>query len=218
MWRSLIIFLIAETFAFYFAITRLGSAGFAFVIVGMTMIPLALGQYQGRRRAKRQLTSYTVTLDGEHIRRVIAGMADIEVKRAEVTAIEERRPGGLSVYGRDRRFFVGVNDQVEGYDAIRNQLSGWRPFDEKRPAKFFVVLLVSVLTVVAFAVTILSHDRLVVASVGSALAIALIVCGLMIFRSPHVDRKTKRATLFMLLPLGAIVARVAVALFSAHLP
>jgi hypothetical protein len=216
--RTVMLFVIVAGFIFYFAFSKSGSLGFAFVMAGLMMLMLAFSAYRSQKLAAAKLASYVVFLDDERIRCVITGMPDIEVTRSDVTAIEERRPGGLAVYGRERRNFVGINDDMDGYAAIRDQLLQWRSFDERKPASFLIAIVATILTVTAFGVTILSHDRMVVASVGSGLVIALIVCAVMVLRSPHVDRKTKRTMFFLVLPIAAIVARIAFALSGADLP
>jgi hypothetical protein len=216
--RTLMLFAILAGFIFYFAFSRSDSLGFAFAMTALMTLMLAFSAYRSQKRAREQLASYVVFLEDDRIRRVIAGMPDSEVTRNDVTAIEERRPGGLAVYGRERRNVVGVNEDVDGYATIRDQLSQWRRFDEKKSTSFLVAIFATILTVVAFGVTILSHDRVVVASVGSALVIALIVCAVMVLRNPHVDRKVKRTMFFVALPIAAIVVRVALALSGADLP
>jgi hypothetical protein len=216
--RTLMLFGILAGFIFYFAFSKSDSLGFAFAMTGLMMLMLAFSAYQSQKRARTQLTSYVVFLEDDRIRRVITGMPDIEVTRSDVTAIEERRPGGLAVYGRERRNVVGVNEEIDGYATIRDQLSHWRHFEEKKSANFLTAIFATILTVVAFGVTILSRNRMLVASVGSALVVAMIVCAILVVRNPHVDHKIKRTMFFLLLPVAAIVVRVASALSGTDLP
>ena len=216
--RSVMTFVIIEGFVAYYGRAKSGSPGLTLVMMAVSALALGIGFFRGTRRVRQQLTSYVVTLNDDRIRRDIAGMPAIEIARADVTAIEERRPGGLAVYGGTRRNFVGVNDDTEGYAAIREELATWRPFDEKRPAKGAAAIGTLILTIAAFAVTILSHNRLIVALVGSALAIGIVVSGVMLWRSPHVDRKTKRMLFILPLPLAAIIVRVVWALAGADFP
>jgi heme/copper-type cytochrome/quinol oxidase subunit 4 len=213
--RTLVVFVIVEALAFWFALSKSGSINFALAILLLMSLVLAASLYTGRKRARVQLTSYVVTLDADRIRWDVQGTPTIEVARSDVTAIEERRPGGLAVYGRDRRKFVGVSDDIADYAAIRERLASWRAFDEKPPAKWVAVIATVVLTVVAFAITILSHNRIIVALVGSALAIALVICAVKIWRSPHFDRKMKRLSLVVALPIAVIIIHVVIAISGA---
>ena len=133
LWRrSLMFFVILEGFVLYLTITKMDSIPFTLGVMGLMAVVLGYGLNRGNKRAAEQLNSYALTLGDDCIRRAIRGVPDVEIARNEVTSIEERQPGGLTVYGRDRKQSIGINDQVEGYPSIREHLAAWRPFDQKR--------------------------------------------------------------------------------------
>jgi len=185
------------------------SVPIAFVVVGFAV---AMGARSAINRAQRQLESFRILLEDDSIRRRQEDVPDVIVERSAVTAIEEREGQGIAVYGADRRSFVPVPIHVEHYTLVRQQLARWRPIEPKPPAGGAWTLLVTIAVLGGFAVVALTTDRLLIITVGSALAIALLVCIVLVLRSPHASGRLKRNMLVAILPLAAIIARVVLAL------
>lgn len=189
---------------------RGAAAPVALVIVGFAMF---MGTRNAMKRSQRQLESFRILLDDHSIRRVMNEFPDLAVQRSEVTAIEEREGQGLAVYGTDRRVSLPVPIHVERYAELRRALEQWHPIEPKPPARGAGWTVLAMAAVIAgFGVTFLATNLLLVIVVGSALAIALILCMVMVLRSPHTNARLKRNMLVALLPLAAIIARVAMAL------
>jgi hypothetical protein len=77
------------------------------------------------RRSVRRLMTYQLTLGQNVLRIACQGIVPIELRRDQITKIEEMRRGLILHYGK--RSLIGVPRDLAGYDDVRTRLSDWRP-------------------------------------------------------------------------------------------
>jgi hypothetical protein len=95
----------------------------------------ALMPWLGRRYVRRLMT-YQLTL-GENVLRIACqGVVPTELRRDQITKIEEMSRGLILRYGK--RSIIGIPRDLAGYDEVRARLSDWRPI---APYKFSALSL-----------------------------------------------------------------------------
>jgi hypothetical protein len=116
----------------YLSITAVALAqGSSLLILLFIVVMIALVTASRVARTARSidenLGGYLVVLDGDRLTRPPA----LTIARDEVTAIEERRGGGLAVWGPDRQTMIPVPEMVEGYVDLRRILSSWKAIEKR---------------------------------------------------------------------------------------
>lgn len=99
-----------------------------------TIVTLAITAIIGfivyRRTLARELVmwrSYRLALTPNIVRRVIDGMAPVEVLRSEVTRIVAMPEQGLQVHTADPLRFVYIPEQLERFEEVSAELGQWAP-------------------------------------------------------------------------------------------
>ncbi len=173
------------------------------------------------RRQRRAVKSYRIVLDGEELIRVLHGFPNVVIRQDEITTIEERAEQGLVIRTNDPRKVIGVPVTLEGYDELRNLLANVCPIEFRSPNagrremmwRIMWLATIMIVTFLAFFVTFFSNNRYAVAPAALFLTVLLVGGGILIQRSPIVDRSTKAISWVAFLPLPAIIIRLIWALF-----
>jgi Ca2+/Na+ antiporter len=97
-----------------------------FIIVMLTLVT-ASRVARTARTIDQDLGDYAIALDDDRLTRI----PSLTLTREEVTAIEERRGGGLAVWGPERKTMIPVPEMVEGYAEVRRRLGEWKPIERK---------------------------------------------------------------------------------------
>ncbi len=159
-------------------------------------------------KMRKTMAALSITLNDDAISMNVPGLLASEVRREEVTRIEERPKQALVVHGPGKRA-VGVPVMIEGYDEIRAALATWRPIEPAQPARINLMRMLTVFGVLGgWAATYLFDDPRVVIPVGSLVIIGLIASMVIIWRNKMLDARFKRLTLWVLMPLFAVIVRV----------
>lgn len=149
-----------------------------------------------------ELESYRLWLGERVLRRVVAGYAEAELSREQVSRLVHA-PDGLLVEGAGRSVFVPSS--LEGFDEVKQRLAGWRPAEAARPAWGKAVGLslaaVAGTTGAWYAAT---HLEWPVARVAASAVLygTLFALYWKVGRHPDVSRRLKMALLLMSIYLG----------------
>jgi len=159
-------------------------------------------------KMRRTMAALSITLNDDAISMNLPGVLASEVRRDEVTRIEERPKHALVVHGPGKRA-VGVPVMIAGYDEIRATLATWHPIEAAPPARVDLRRTLAVVGVLGgFAATYLFNDPLIVIPIGSLLVIGLLASLVIVWRNKMLDARYKRRMLWVLLPVFAIAIRV----------
>jgi len=159
-------------------------------------------------KVRRTMAALSITLNDDTISMNVPGVLASEVRRDEVTRIEERPKQALVVHGPGKRA-VGVPAMIGGYDEIRAALATWHPIEAAQPSRFNLRrMLTTIAALGGWAATYLFDDPRVVIPIGSLLVIALLASVVIVWRNKVVDIRHKRLMLWVLMPVFALVVRV----------
>lgn len=107
------------------AVSRGASIIILLFVALMIALVTASNVVRSARRIDDELGGYAIRLEPERLLR----LPDIAIERAAITRIEERRGGGLAVYGEE--IMIPIPEMVEGYAALRERLAEWHPIELK---------------------------------------------------------------------------------------
>ena len=177
-------------------------AALVFVTLGRT----------AQKTARTVWSSYEIELHPDRIVRRQANTPDLELDRASVTALQEVPGKALNVIGATRAQVVSVPALISDYESIRAELLQWHSAAPiKRPDRGLPMVAVAVFTSVGLFVMAFSRSvpPLVGALAAGALSPLFVYVLWHVPRSPHFDARTRRAVWWSVLPLLALVMRVA---------
>lgn len=97
-----------------------------FIILMLTLVT-ASRVARSVRTIDQDLGDYAIELDDDRLTRI----PNLTLTREEVTAIEERRGGGLAVWGPERKTMIPVPEMVDGYADVRRRLAEWKPIERR---------------------------------------------------------------------------------------
>lgn len=134
---------------------------------------------------------------------------ELEIQQSEITAIKENADG-LRVETATKGRVIGIGVTLEGYQDARERLSRWMPVQElkgwKTRSRF--VSACNVLTIVLFVSFYIATRSWAVITTGLPLVIGLLWFLWFMQRSRHVPQHLKRLSLFSILALLGIVAKM----------
>ncbi|MBV9496242.1 MAG: hypothetical protein JOZ54_18480, partial [Acidobacteria bacterium] len=110
-----------------FAVALAQGASILILLFIIVMITLVTASRVARmaREIDRDFGGYAIELEDDRIARP----PDLRILRNEVVAIEERRGGGIAVWGPERKTMIPVPEMIEGYADIRRRLAEWREIE-----------------------------------------------------------------------------------------
>jgi hypothetical protein len=181
-------------------------------MVCVVSVIAVVGIRRGYRQQMESFRGFRIFLGEDAIRRVQPNLPEMAIPRQEITRIV-RAPGrGLTVFGADRRNFLGIPESLEGFETVRSTLSHWHEMEERTSRLAPWIPMAAGLGAIALMIaTFRSTDRLFTTSAGLVLIALFSYCGVAIHRSRHADARTKRIVWFM--PL--VVLLVAVQIWNA---
>ena len=177
--------------------------------VPIIAIALVVGVYRGHRRQLEQARSLEFVVDPEQLTRSMSGVPPFVLQRDDVVKINEHASGELTLHARDSRRSIRIPAEIERRGELLQELSAWRPLEPAPRVRSQVwPVAATLLVLAAFGVAFTSNNVVVVGIVGSALAVAMLVCSFLLARNRQLDARTRRVAFLVLLPTAAIVVRV----------
>ena len=164
------------------------------------------GVRQALRRQRLAWQSFELSLTPEGLHRRMAGYPDVEIRRDEISAIEER-PSGLVVRSRPGGQALLIPKGLVGFDEVRQHLTAHHSIQKPGGDTNRLVsqMLAVVATVGVFAVVFLSTDPRVVVPLALIMLAGAAWTIWAVRRSPDIDERTKRTIWIVLMPaLGAV--------------
>jgi hypothetical protein len=178
------------------------------------LLALLAGRIGLTRAVKRQrvlFESYRVTIDESAIIREQFNTPTIRIMKSDITLIAKNANKSLTIKGRNNREVIGIGAQIEDYDELEKILRQIKPFSDPSQKALLEKYrsLLGIVTIILFAAVFLSQDKLMVTLCGILLLGLLGWSFIEVLRSTHFDARTKRSVYIMILPVFAIVAKIA---------
>ena len=171
---------------------------------------LAFSTYRTIKRQKKMFETYLLTITDDTVIREQDNTPTITIAKDRIKKIIRTSAGIYCVIGESQLNAIAIPAQIEDRDDLEQLLSGIMPITAKTSgnALQWFYLAIGMLAVAAAFMGLASEDRIV-----STLS-ALVICGVMLWgfvvihRSKNVDRRMKRTSYIMIIPIMAMVANV----------
>ena len=186
-----------------------GSVAGATVAIPLTLAVVLFSTYRGYQRQLQQARSLVIIVSDDAVTLRMDGLQERTIARPDVVRIDEHESGELTVVSRNRRESIRVPRETEHREQLKRELSrlgniqasggiqadGWST-------------VTGAATLLAFAITMLSSDKWIVAIVGSLLSVGLLLSAWLIRRNVAIDARTRRLAILVVLPAAVVIARV----------
>jgi uncharacterized membrane protein YfcA len=157
-------------------------------------VVLALSMRQNLRRQRAQLRTLRIGVDETALTRTQEGLTPLTIRFAEITRLAEVPGKGLIVRGQGAERVLFLPVELEGFDELRARLATVRPIEPGKPGNSHLRMWAPAVVVGALLIVVYRAESIGwVLAAGGTLSVGLIVCGVMIARSMHVDRRVKWA-------------------------
>ncbi len=178
------------------------NSGVYVVIAILVACSLGVGAVLAWRRQRASFATWQLSVDGTNLTRRQAKFPDITIAKDEITKITEAPGTGLVVQTESMSVQIGIPDTTENYQDVRAVLSGWTEIQVEPSSKalgrkllmfaFWLLMLGSMLMI-----PIATNPALVL-GVGFPVTLYLLVSFVLTQRNPHLSRKVKLQSLFLL--------------------
>ncbi|MBW4470779.1 MAG: hypothetical protein KME45_10305 [Stenomitos rutilans HA7619-LM2] len=167
------------------------------------------------KEQQKRWSSYGLILREDALSRIQDGFPGVIIDRSEIAKITEYTGRELLIQGSNKNLQIFVPATLESYTTLKEQLEQWHPI-EIRPnndrLNSLLILFASFGSVAAFAITALSPNKYIVIGVGTMYLILLGLAIIQTQKSSLVDRKTKSAIWWVIIPMLAIGLRIVAAI------
>lgn len=166
-------------------------------------------------RQRENWDSFELLLGPDFVVRRMNGLAEIELRRDELTAIRMyKRSLWLQTASAERN--IAVPESLADFAEVRARLSQWMPIPENTQRSWtqsrYLLPAILVVELVLFALFFVSTKSWLEVLAGVPLLAGLLWCLVRIQKSGQLSQKIKRQMWFLLLPLLAIASRLALAI------
>jgi hypothetical protein len=185
-----------------------------FLFVLIVLGALAVGLRKGNRRNQESWNSFELVVGEDFVIRKIKDFPELEIKRHEVTAIRESAVG-LHVETNLKDRTIGIASALVDYDDAKERLSRWMPVQQLTQGwttSIYWMWGLPVIFIVLFGGFYMTTRSWVIVATGVPLLAGLLWSVWYIRKSAQVSAHMKRLSLFTLLPLLAIAAKLILAI------
>jgi hypothetical protein len=191
----------------------------ALVVILIVLGALVRGVFKGVKRNQESWISYELVIGEDFLIRRIKDFPELEIQRHEVTSIKESA-AGLHVATNLKDRAIGIAPALIDYEDAKERLSHWMvPVQESQqgwmsPTRWMWRL--PLLFLFLFGCFYLTTRSWIIIATGMPLLVGLFWSLWFIRKSVQVSAHMKRLSLFIFLPLLAIVAKLIQAIRNWH--
>lgn len=219
LFAGLVVFLLAVQYKEFGDNWRQGSIAAllpAFLIILIVFGALVRGVVKGVKRNQESWISYELVIGEDFLIRRIKDFPELEIQRHEVTAIKESATG-LRVETNQKDRAIGIASALVDYDDAKERLSRWTPVQGSQagwmtPSRWMWGLPLPFLFL--FGCFYMTARSWIIVATGLPLLVGLIWSMWFIRKSVQVSAHMKRLSLFTLLPVLAIAAKLIQAILN----
>ncbi|MDF2869222.1 MAG: hypothetical protein K0R05_797 [Anaerocolumna sp.] len=178
------------------------------MVLILIVIAVIIGLKFGNRINNDTLTSYRIELYENKIIKYQKNIPTIEIEQIEVISITEYTNKGIMINSENKAKNIFVPVFTEEYSEIKESLSVWMNIKEgKNKNEQLLRNIAGFGTAIGFMVVMLCENPYIVIPVSIIMIAVLIWSIVTIFRNSHIDRRIKKNTLFVIVPILVILAR-----------
>jgi len=210
--------LVLISFFVMFLISVVGSE----VRIGTTVVGVLLlfivswGLFKSFAQQRKTWASYSLILENHSIKRVLDANTVIEIAKKEISRIREYPDGNIYVESEISKKGILIPSAIEDYHEIRTVLAGWHEIESSkgnRKINIAIILLVVVLVSLLMRIFYTGDNKIV--SIILGIILLLVFVGTTIYAyNQSVDKRSRRALWWFLLPIFGILVRLYTLLFS----
>lgn len=186
---------LGATVVFRGAETNSASLGAAAIMGVVVLVAFALVY---RRTLAHELVvwrSFRLAIEPQLVRRVAAGVAPLEITRAQVAKMIALPGRGLMLIGHDGKSLLFVPEQLDGYPEVRAELASWAAVVETKSSPTttrgqVVGIMIAITLVASWLGTGLDDLRLATLA-GVSLLLHVGVCAWLTLRDPNQTARRK---------------------------
>ena len=166
--------------------------------------------YMSLKKQKASLESYRLTITDDALTREVLNTDTITIVRRDVQEIIQNANGSLTIIGASKINAIGVPAQIERKEELTSLLTAIMPFTVKTSTpwlakfQFPIALLIVGLLFLSFYV----NNKFIAAIGAFVFCVVMIFSFIVIQKSKNVDKKIKRMSYIMFIPLLSIIYSV----------
>lgn len=204
---SLIAIAVGLTISFFNPNTQNGNINILPIVVPICLGALAFGLFRGVNRQKELFESYTLTIDDNFVTRQQKNTPTIQIPISDITEIIKNQNGIFTIKGKLSSDIIGVPSQIDNYDKLENILTQIRPLIQGTTISFLQKYrgVFPLLTLAIMATVYLAKDKIIVVTSGTIFIGLMIYSQITIQKSKHIDSKTKRETLWIIVVTASVI-------------
>ncbi len=178
------------------------------IVLILIVIAVIIGLTFGNKINNDALTSYRIELYENKIIKYQKNIPTIEIEPFEVISLTEYKNKGIMINTENKAKYILIPVFTEDYSEIKESLSVWMSIKESKSKNEHLLRnIAGIGTAIGFLVVMLCEYPYIVFPVGVIMIVTLIWSIATILRNPHIDKRLKKNTLFVILPILAILAR-----------
>jgi hypothetical protein len=208
--RGVPIAVIAVSLGLFLGLRQAGDWIIAAVMIVLFSVMIGFSVKKGLQKQMEGFRTFRIVLDDDSITRLQDGLPDITIRGVEIRRIVEVAGNGIGVYGQGMLQQFNIPWEIEGFDRLRQRLEQWQPVVSKKPRSYstYLFFLVVLAPLAGIAVVETTKNKALILWVGIPVLVVYVFCGVVMFRSPNVDKRTRRAAWLMLLLVLILVAKI----------
>jgi hypothetical protein len=179
------------------------------VSIPLILIVTGISIFTALKRQKKILDSAEIIIEENFITKKQFNTTDSRIGRTDIKTISEDSLGNIIISPDSLQKSIIIPKTVERRDELKEDLNGFKEIEPfKHTSKSKLSLALNAITIVAFIISYASETKEIVIVTGSIAVIGLIWNLRTIQTSSQVDKRTKRISWFIILPLLSIVAKI----------
>jgi uncharacterized membrane protein len=181
-----------------------------FISIPLTLVMLTYGVLKGQKRAKKQLSSYTLTFYANSIQREQADTPTINLYHSDIKEIIKMHDSSFYIRAKASADFIAVPATIEHYEEVQELLAEIMPLTSKGAYRLLgkYQLVLSLATLLLMGIVFYSTNKYVVAIGGIPLLGFLGWAFDQARRSNSIDKRTKKNLWWVVLVLFSIAGRM----------
>lgn len=172
---------------------------------------IAFGSYRAIRRQREGWGSFVLIVSEDCLIRRQVHVAELRLGREEVLRIKEFPKGGLLLEAGNKYKCMYIPESLVGLSEVKQSLAKWSaivPATQSEVARWISWLLALALGIVPFVTVMAATEKLVVV-ISGMFAVAILSTAILVMQwNPYLDRRLKRTSWMVVLPLMSILVKM----------